>query len=55
MYWIVEFIQENNLEKKEWSVTIDEAWNQYVREMTKINYRKLKEEKLKADHHKEDI
>ena len=27
----------------------------YIREMIKINYEKLKEEKLKADLHKDDI
>ena len=55
MYWITESIQENNLEKKEWGVVIDEAWHQYIREMTKINYEKLKEENLKVDLHKEII
>ena len=49
MYWIVEYIQENNLEKREWGKIINEAWNQYIKEITKRNKDILKKEKEKTE------
>ena len=37
MYWIIEYICENNLEKKSWELVIEEAQNKYIREITRLN------------------
>ena len=37
LYHIVEYIQEANLEKKEWSETIKLAKNKYMKEVAKRN------------------
>ena len=35
MYWIVEYIQENNLERREWNLVIDEAQKKYLKALAK--------------------
>ena len=42
MYWLIEYIQESNLEKKEWKIIVEEAWNKYIRALTILNKPTLK-------------
>ena len=41
MYWIIEYICENNLEKKSWESVIEEAQNEHIRELTRQNKKYL--------------
>ena len=49
MFHIIEFIQDSNLEKKEWKSIIEEAHSQYIKEMTRINQRTLRKEKKEME------
>ena len=41
MYWIIEYISENNLEKKKWELVIEQAQNKYIKEIARSNQEML--------------
>ena len=54
LYHIVEYIQEANLEKKEWSETIKTAKNNFMNEVTKTDGYNWGNEELDGEEKKMD-
>ena len=48
MYLMDYIYKKINLEKRDWGVVIDEAWNQYIKAITRMNKDMLKKEIGKA-------